>query len=128
MRATLVAANLHLTSFAPKDISANEVAYAQALKTSRTPNRGQPRGPGREGGAADPANVRLVREGVSTIIDMRPLEIRPVVLDLRVQSGDWLHIPRAVRSERRDDISFYGSILSTLLTFVSLIVLVGQNK
>ena len=81
-----------------------------------------------QGGAADPANVRLVREGVSTIIDMRPLEIRPVVLDLRVQSGDWLHIPRAVRSERRDDISFYGSILSTLLTFVSLIVLVGQNK
>ena len=81
-----------------------------------------------QGGASDPANVRLVRDGVSTIIDMRPLEIQPAVLGLRVQSGDWLHVPRALRSERRDDISFYGTILGTLVTFVSLIVLITQNR
>ena len=79
-----------------------------------------------QGGASDPSNVRLVRDGVSTIIDLRPLQIHPEVLSLHVQSGDWIHVPRAVRSQMRDNITFYGSILSTLLTFVSLIVLIGR--
>ncbi len=47
------------------------------------------------GGASDPSKVRLVRDGVGTVIDMRPLEARPQVLDLRVQSGDWLYVPKA---------------------------------
>jgi hypothetical protein len=43
---------------------------------------------GLQGGTSDPAHVRLVRDGVATIIDMWPLDVRPEVLSLRVQSGD----------------------------------------
>ena len=78
------------------------------------------------GGASDPSQVRLVRDGVSTVIDMRPLEIRPEVIELRVQSGDWLYVPRVLRSQLRQDITFYGSLASTLLTFVTLIILIAQ--
>ena len=76
------------------------------------------------GGASDPSQVRLVRDGVATVIDMRPLEVRPQVLELVVQSGDWLHVPRATRSQRREDIVFFNSFLSMLLTAASLIVLI----
>ena len=81
---------------------------------------------GISGGASDPSQVRLVRDGVSTVIDMRPLEIRPEVIELRVQSGDWLYVPRVLRSQLRQDITFYGSLASTLLTFVTLIILIAQ--
>jgi protein involved in polysaccharide export with SLBB domain len=82
---------------------------------------------GLQGGASDPAQVRLVRDGVATVIDMRPLSVQPHVLSLRIQSGDWLHVPRATRSKVKENVSFYGTILSTLLTFVTLIILIGEN-
>jgi len=78
------------------------------------------------GGASDPSQVRLVRDGVATVIDLRPLAIRPEVLSLRVQSGDWLYVPRAQRSQTRDEISFWGSLFTTLLAAVSLIILIAQ--
>ncbi len=81
---------------------------------------------GLQGGASDPSKVRLVRDGVVTVIDLRPLEVRPAVLSLRIQSGDWLHVPRAVRSQIKEDITFYGSGLSVLLTLASLIVLIAR--
>ena len=76
------------------------------------------------GGASDPSQVRLVRDGVSTVIDMRPLSIRPEVVGLQVQSGDWLFVPRARRSQLRQDINFWGSLFTTALTLASLIVLI----
>ena len=79
------------------------------------------------GGASDPSQVRLVRDGVATVIDMRPLEIRPPVLELLVQSGDWLYVPRAQRSQTRETITFWGSLFSTLLTAATLIVLIAGN-
>jgi polysaccharide export outer membrane protein len=78
------------------------------------------------GGASDPSQVRLVRGGVSTVIDMRPLTIRPEVVNLQVQSGDWLFVPRAQRSELKEEITFWGTLFSTLLTLASLIILVTQ--
>jgi len=81
---------------------------------------------GISGGASDPSQVRLVRDGVATVIDLRPLAIRPEVLSLRVQSGDWLYVPRAQRSQTRDEISFWGSLFTTLLAAVSLIILIAQ--
>ena len=39
------------------------------------------------GGASDPSQVRLVRNGVATMLDLRPLEIRPEILGLQIQSG-----------------------------------------
>ena len=81
---------------------------------------------GLSGGASDPSQVRLVRDGVATVIDLRPLEIRPEVISLRVQSGDWLYVPRAPGSQTREQITFWGSLLSTALTAASLIVLITQ--
>ena len=78
------------------------------------------------GGASDPSQVRLVRDGVSTVIDMRPLGIRPEVIELRVQSGDWLYVPRVEGSQLRQNITLYGSVLNTLLTLATLIILIGQ--
>ena len=79
-----------------------------------------------QGGAADPSQVRLVRDGVGTVIDLRPLTIRPQVIDLFVQSGDWLYVPRAPRSQLRENVTFWGSIFSTLLTAASLVVLLAR--
>ncbi len=78
------------------------------------------------GGASDASQVRLVRDGVATVIDMRPLDIRPEILELRVQSGDWLYVPRAQRSQTRETITFWGALFSTLFTAASLIVLLVQ--
>ncbi len=78
------------------------------------------------GGASDPSQVRLVRDGVATVIDMRPLDIRLEILELRVQSGDWLFVPRAQRSQTRETITFWGALFSTLFTAASLIVLLVQ--
>ncbi len=81
---------------------------------------------GLAGGASDPGRVRLVRNGVATVLDLRPLEIRPEIIDLRIQSGDWLYVPRAERSQLREQISFWGSTLTVLFTGASLIVLIAQ--
>lgn len=81
---------------------------------------------GLSGGAADPSQVRLVRDGVSTVIDLRPLATRPEAISLKVQSGDWLFMPRARRSETRETITFWGSLFSTLFTAASLIVLIAR--
>ncbi len=81
---------------------------------------------GIQGGASDPSQVRLVRDGVATVIDLRPLDIRPEVMALQVQSGDWLFVPRARGSQTREQITFWGSMFSTLLTAASLIVLIAR--
>ncbi len=81
---------------------------------------------GLAGGASDPSRVRLVRNGVATVLDLRPLEIRPEIIDLRIQSGDWLYVPRAERSQLREQISFWGSTLAVLLTGASLIILIAR--
>ena len=82
---------------------------------------------GLQGGAADPSQIRLVRGGVGTVIDLRPLEISRDVVNLQVQSGDWIFVPRARRSELRDDINFWNSILTTLLTLATLTYLIQNN-
>ena len=81
---------------------------------------------GLTGGASDPSRVRLVRDGVATVIDMRPLDIRAEVLLLQVQSGDWLYVPRATSSRLREEVSFWGSVASTVLTVATLIVLIAR--
>ena len=49
------------------------------------------------------------------------------VVDLLVQSGDWLYVPRAQRSQTRETIAFWGALFSTALTLATLIVLVSGN-
>ena len=81
---------------------------------------------GLSGGASDPSRVRLVRDGVVTVIDMRPLGIRAEVLALQVQSGDWLYVPRAPSSRMRAEVTFWGGVATTLLTVATLIILIAQ--
>jgi len=81
---------------------------------------------GLSGGASDPGRVRLVRDGLATVIDMRPLDINAEVLALQVQSGDWLYVPRASSSRLREEVTFWGSVATTLLTVATLIVLIAQ--
>jgi polysaccharide export outer membrane protein len=81
---------------------------------------------GLAGGAADPSQVRLVRDGVSMVLDLRPLDVNPETISLQIQSGDWLFVPRAQRSALREQVVFWGSVFTTLFTAASLIVLIAQ--
>ncbi len=79
---------------------------------------------GLSGGASDASQVRLVRNGVGTVLDLRPLEIRPEILGLQIQSGDWLYVPRAESSQLREQISIWGNALTVLFTGASLVYLI----
>jgi hypothetical protein len=74
------------------------------------------------GGAADPGQVHLVRDGVGTVVDLRPLTIRPQVIDPLV----WLYVPGAQGSRLRENIGFWGSVAGTLFTAVSLVILIAR--
>ena len=82
-----------------------------------------------QGGAADASRVQLTRRGYDTpiVINFRPMEANPEMISALIQSGDWLHVPPAIRSQLREDLLFAGNILAVLIGTVSLIVLIGQN-
>lgn len=61
---------------------------------------------------ADARNVRLVREAQTHIVDMRPDAITEAISSMRVQSGDWLHVPVAARSRWRDNLQFIASFVN----------------
>ena len=81
-----------------------------------------------QGGAADPSRVQLTRRGYERpiTINFRPFEADSSVINARIQSGDWLFVPPAARSQLREDILFFGNIVTVLLGAVSLIILIGQ--
>ena len=58
---------------------------------------------GLSGGASDASQVRLVRNGVATVLDLRPLDIRPEILGLQIQSGTGFTCPgpKAPNSESK---------------------------
>ena len=75
--------------------------------------------------ASDPANSRFVRNGELFVLDLRPNTVDPSVFSLPIQSGDWIHIPIAERSRVREQVQFWGGIVSLALSTVALIVLIG---
>lgn len=75
---------------------------------------------------ADPTRVRLVRGGEVITLNLRPEEIRDDVLTMRVRSGDWLHVPSRQRSRIRDEITFWGSVISFLSAAIGLVILIGR--
>lgn len=85
---------------------------------------------GVQGGASDPSRAQLTRVGYEDPItlNLRPLEADPEILQAPIQSGDWIYIPPASRSQLREDILFVGSILTVLLGTASLIVLIADNS
>ncbi len=76
---------------------------------------------------ADPENVRLVREGEDLrILNLRPDEVVDSVLQERIRSGDWFHVPYRSRSRIRDEITFWGSVVSFTASIVGLIYLINN--
>lgn len=75
---------------------------------------------------ADPTQVRLVRDGETLILNLRPQEVEDEVLNMRIQSGDWFHVPYRARSRIRDEITFWGSVISFTASIVGLIVLIQR--
>lgn len=76
---------------------------------------------------ADQAHVRLVRDGKTTILNIRADEITQDVIDMRVRSGDWIHVPARERSRIRDELTFWGSLISFTSSVVALIYLVTHR-
>lgn len=75
---------------------------------------------------SDPQNVRLVRDGETMILNLRPEDVTEDVLTMRIQSGDWYHVPYRPRSRIRDEVTFWGSVVSFAASVVGLIVLIGR--
>src|SRR5688572_12881025 len=75
--------------------------------------------------AANAANVRLVRDGQTMILDLRPEIADPTAINMRVQSGDWIHVPPQQRSRFRDDIQFWGSVISLFTSTVAAIFIIS---
>jgi polysaccharide export outer membrane protein len=76
--------------------------------------------------ASDPASSRFVRNGELFILDLRPNSGDPSVFSLPVQSGDWIHIPSAERSRVREQVQFWGGVVSLALSSVALVLLIGS--
>lgn len=75
---------------------------------------------------ANQSEVRLVRDGVTTILNLRPDEVTEEVLRMRIKSGDWLHVPPRDRSRIRDEIQFWGGVLSFVGSLAALVVLIAR--
>ncbi len=77
------------------------------------------------GAASDPESSRLVRNGKLYILDLRPNSGDPGIFSLPIQSGDWLHIPIADRSRVREQVQFWGGVISLAASTIALFVLIG---
>jgi protein involved in polysaccharide export with SLBB domain len=75
---------------------------------------------------ANPAQVRLVRDGQAYSVNLRPDDITPETAGMRVRSGDWIHVPPQDRSRIRDEITFWGSLVSFATSVAALIILTGR--
>lgn len=75
---------------------------------------------------SDPGRVRLVRDGEARILNLRPEDVADEVLNMRIQSGDWFHVPYRQRSRIRDEVTFWGSVISFAASVVGLVVLIGR--
>ena len=76
--------------------------------------------------AADLEHVRLVRDGQTTVLNLRPEDADPRPIAMHVQSGDWIYVPPRPRSRFRDDVSFWSGVLS-LITSAAAVVVILQK-
>lgn len=75
---------------------------------------------------SDPRHVRLVRDGGTLILDLRADEVTEEALNMRIHSGDWIHVPPRPRSRIRDEVTFWGSILSFTSSIVALVIFISR--
>lgn len=74
----------------------------------------------------DPRQVQLVRDNERQVLNFHPADISDQVLNMRIRSGDWLHVPPDDKTAVRDQILFWGSILSFVSGVASLVILIGR--
>lgn len=75
---------------------------------------------------SDPSEVRLIRDGQTFSVNLHPDEITRPVAEMRIRSGDWIHVPPQGRSRVRDEITFWGSVVSFVTSVTALVILVGR--
>lgn len=78
------------------------------------------------GGAADARHVRLVRDEETQVLNLDPLDGDQSAIYLPVQSGDWLHVPPVPRSRTRENVQFWGTIVSLTAGVVGVIIAVSN--
>lgn len=78
------------------------------------------------GVAADLSRVRLVRDGETRILDVRPETVGARGMEMPVHSGDWLHVPPRSRSRWRDHLQLAASFLSVVGSVVGITYLVTR--
>ncbi len=76
-------------------------------------------------GAPDARNVRLVRDGVTRVLNLDPLGGDRAAIDMPIQSGDWLHVPPMPRSRTRENIQFWGTLVSLTAGVIGVIIAVS---
>jgi hypothetical protein len=67
-----------------------------------------------------------LRDGQTSLLDLRPESPSRVMLEMRIQSGDWIHVPPKARSRIRDDITFWSGVISLVTSVVAAVVLIGS--
>ena len=75
---------------------------------------------------ADASGVRLVRDGRVIVLDLRPESTDQTVLEMSIQSGDWIHVPAQQRSRLRDEMVFWGGVLSLFSSVVAVVILIAR--
>jgi len=74
----------------------------------------------------NPRAVQLVRDGDRQSVNFHPAEVDQATLEMRIRSGDWIHVPPDDRTAVRDQVLFWGSMLSFVSGVASLIILIGR--
>jgi len=75
----------------------------------------------------DPRNVQLVREGQRQILNFHPAQVSDETLRMRIRSGDWLNVPPERKTAVRDQVLFWGNLLSLTSSVVTLVVLLVRG-
>jgi polysaccharide export outer membrane protein len=72
----------------------------------------------------DPKRVQLVREGGRQVLNFHAADITEETLLMRIRSGDWLHVPPETKTAVRDQVLFWGGLVSLTTSVITLILLV----
>jgi polysaccharide export outer membrane protein len=68
--------------------------------------------------------VQLVREGVRQVLNFHPSEVTDETLRLRIRSGDWVHVPPDTKTAVRDEVLFWGGLISLTSSVITLVLLI----
>jgi len=76
---------------------------------------------------ADPRRVQLIRAGERRTVNFHPAEIAEETLQTVVRSGDWIHVPAQNRTRVRDEVMFWGTMLSFVTGVISLVFILNKG-